>query len=166
MVRKDERVHEGQMTVAGGSGGGMGQEFKVFGRKGSDISLLLHHPCHLALLPHHSQQLPSGPPASAIPSFPCHLSLLAPTPCPIWLPAITPPAPPQSGPPTPTPPKSSPKLPSTQKENLSFCEFPNFPMLVSVSSGVGSISSQMTIIPFTLCGKIPKIVVKQPRFHQ
>ena len=45
------------------------------------ISLLPHHPCHLALLP------------PAIPSLPCHLALLAPTPCTIFLPAIAPPAP-------------------------------------------------------------------------
>ena len=32
----DGRVHEGQMTVAGGSGGDMGQEFKMIGRQGLD----------------------------------------------------------------------------------------------------------------------------------
>ena len=42
--------------------------------------------CHLALLP------------SAIPTVPCHLALLAPTPCPIWLPAIAPPAQPSPTP--------------------------------------------------------------------
>ena len=42
--------------------------------------------CHLALLP------------SGIPSLPSLLALLAPTPCPIWLPAIAPPAPTTSNP--------------------------------------------------------------------
>ena len=32
----DTRVHEGQMVVVGGSGGGMGQEFKMVGRQEPD----------------------------------------------------------------------------------------------------------------------------------
>ena len=32
----DGRVHEGQMAVTGGSGGGMEQEFKIVGRQGPD----------------------------------------------------------------------------------------------------------------------------------
>ena len=32
----DGRLHEGQMAVAGGCGGGMGQEFKMVGRQGPD----------------------------------------------------------------------------------------------------------------------------------
>ena len=32
----DGRVHEGQMAVAGGSGGGMKQEFKMVSRQGPD----------------------------------------------------------------------------------------------------------------------------------
>ena len=34
--RGDGRVHEDQMAVDGGSGGGMGQEFKIVGRQGLD----------------------------------------------------------------------------------------------------------------------------------
>ena len=32
----DGRMHKGQMTVAGASGGGMGQEFKMVGSQGPD----------------------------------------------------------------------------------------------------------------------------------
>ena len=61
---------------------------------------------------------------------------------------------------------SSPKVPFTQKGNLSFSEFPSFSMFISISPHMGSISSCVKIISFTSCRKIPKIVVKQPRFHQ
>ena len=135
---------------------------------------LLSASCPTTLLPHH----PLAPPppqmphlsllSPAIPSLPCHLALLVPTPCPILLPAIAPPAPT-----TPTPvwtscphPTKYPKVPFTQKGNLSFSKFPSFPMFVSISPCVGSISSLSKIISFILHGKIPKIVVKQPRFHQ
>ena len=120
--------------------------------------------CHLALM-HPDISPPSClallPPA--IPSHPHYLVLLAPTPCPIWLPAIAPPAPlpqSQSGPPAHTPQNIITKGPFHPKGNLSFSKFPSFPMFVSISHHVGSISSCLKIISFTLFGKIPKIVMK------
>ena len=113
--------------------------------------------CHLTLLP------------PAIPSLPCHLALLVPTHCPIGSPPL--PLLPQYPHPNldllPPPHQiSSPKVPSTQKGNLSFSKFPSFLMFISISPRMGSISSHVKIISFTSRGKIPKIVVKQPSFHQ
>ena len=107
------------------------------------ISLLSHHPCHLALLPQHPPAPP--PPATAIrpscpllslPSLPSgtpgpnSLSHLAPCHCPSY---------PNYSHPNlellPTPHQiSSPKVPSTQKGNLSFSEFPSFSMFVLISN--------------------------------
>ena len=150
--------------------------------------------CHLALMHHPiPPSWPSGPPCPTAPAPSGSLpSTSCPTTPAIWLSCPWHPLPPlPSGTPGPNslshlapchcpscphyphpnldllpPPHqiSSPKVPSTQKENLSFSEFPSFLMFVSISPCVGSISSRVKIISFISRGKIPKIVVKATPF--
>ena len=60
---------------------------------------------------------------------------------------------------------SSLKVPSTWKGNLGFSEFSKFSNVRFNLTSCGFNLTSRKIISFTSHGKIPKIVVQQPRFH-
>ena len=120
-------------------------------------------PHHLAPTPSPGPQCPpSGPCCPCLaPNCPTHL--IRPQAAPIWNSYPLPPSP------CPHPTLSNIitwwSSPPPEKEIWVFSSFPSFPMFISMSPCMGSISPHV-IISFASRGKIPKIVVQQPRFHQ